>query len=284
MADDTTKKNYEKMDAEYMEGKRKPLEEYGSVIMTSSKFLNSAKLRDIYAQEGLRKNGYDVPPTYMVYQAARALGELTDEADIEALVAAEKEIKPDFAAWLDARVLSDFTLDELKGFAPGTLGAMVHDYFASRPGFELNFTNRGLEPTSDCKYLQKQRTLAHDIEHMISGFSPNPVGEYALIACNLKAYYNYFSPDLACELTRMTGFLLSTGLMKANLHYPNVMGEVLTGVQLGTEMGNQLKRPLLVTNWRAYLDWTIPDIRADLNVVNAPPPGTWDWTNEARRG
>ena len=93
-----------------------------------------------------------------------------------------------------------------------------------------------------------------------------------------------FSPDLACELTRMTGFLLSTGLMKANLHYPNVMGEVLTGVQRGTEMGNQLKRPLLVTNWRAYLDWTIPEIRADLNVVNAPPPGTWDWTNEARRG
>ena len=115
MADDTARKDYEKMDAEYMEGKRKSLDEYGSVIMTSSKFLNSARLRDIYAQEGLRKNGYDVPPTYMVYQASRALAELSDEVEIEALVEAEKKTKPDFAAWLDARVLSDFTLDELKG-------------------------------------------------------------------------------------------------------------------------------------------------------------------------
>jgi len=284
MADDTAKKNYEKLDAEYMEGPKRSLDQFGSVIMTSSKFLNSAKLRDIYAQEGLRKNGYDVPPTYMVYQASRALAELSDDAEIEALVAKDKTLKPDFAAWLDARVLSDFTLEELAGFAPGTLGAMIHDYFASRPGFELNFTNRGLEPTSDYKYLQKQRTLAHDIEHMISGLGPNPVGEFALIACNLKAYYNYFSPDLACELTRMTGFLLSTGLMKVNLHYPEVMGATLEGVQKGTEMGDKLKRPLLVTNWRAYLDWTIADIRADLNIVDAPPAGTWDWTAEARRG
>ena len=261
MADDTAKKDYEKADAEYMEGPKRSLEQFGSVIMTSSKFLNSAKLRDIYAQEGLRRNGYDVPPTYMVYQASRALSELSDEAEIDALIAKEKETKPDFAAWLDARVLSDFTLDELSAYAPDTLGGIVHAYFASRPGFELNFTNRGLEATSDYKYLQKQRTLAHDIEHMISGFGPNPVGEYALIACNLKAYYNYFSPPLACELTRMTGFLLSTGLMKVNLHYPTVAGDMFDGIRRGVDMGDQLKRPLLVTDWRAYLGWTIPDIR-----------------------
>ncbi len=41
---------------------------------------------------------------------------------------------------------------------------------------------------------------------------------------------------------------------------------------------------LLLADWRAYLDWTIADIRADLNIVGAPPAGTWDWTNEARRG
>ena len=284
MADDTAKKDYAKLDAEYMEGKRKPLEDYGSVILTSSKFLNSARLRDVYAQEGLRKNGYDVPPTYMVHQAAQALAELSDENEIEALIAEGKKVKPDFAAWLDAKVMTDFTIDELKGYGAGTLGGMIHDYFASRPGFELNFTNRGVQPTSDYKYLQKQRTLAHDIEHMITGFGPNPAGEYALIAVNLKAYYNYFSPDLACELTRMTGFLLSTGLMKANLHYPQVMGAVLDAVQQGTLMGDKLKRPLLVTNWRTYLDWQIADIRADLNIIGAPPPGTWDWTAEARRG
>jgi ubiquinone biosynthesis protein Coq4 len=284
MADDTTKKSYDQMDAEYMEGKRRPLDEYGSILMTSSKFLNSARLRDIYAQEGLRKNGYDVPVTYMVHQANKALEELQDRDHVEALLAEEKTKKPDLAAWLDARVLSDFTLDELKDCKPGTLGQIVHDYFASQPGFELNFTNRALQPTTDFNYMQKQRTLAHDIEHIVSGLGPNPVGEFALIACNLSAYYRYFSPELAGELSRMTGFLLSTGLMKINLHYPQVMGVTLEGIQKGIAMGERLKRPLLVTNWRNYIHMSMEDVRADLGVVDAPPAGTWDWTSQARRG
>jgi ubiquinone biosynthesis protein Coq4 len=45
-----------------------------------------------------------------------------------------------------------------------------------------------------------------------------------------------------------------------------------------------MKKPLMVTDWRSYLDWPIADIRRDLGIVNAPEPGTWDWTNEARRG
>jgi ubiquinone biosynthesis protein COQ4 len=282
--DDTTKKEMDRRDAEYMEGKPRPLEAYGSVIMTSSKYLNSAKLRDIYAQEGLRKNGHDVPATYMVYQAARALAELSDEAEIEALLAAEKAKKPDLAEWLDAKDLTEFSLDELKGCAAGTLGRIIHDYFASQPGFEMNFTNRGLKPDTDYKYLLKQRTLAHDIEHLVSGFLPNPVGEFALIACNLRAYYNYFSADLAGALSHMPGFLLSTGLMKINLHYPVVMGVTLDGVQQGTAMGDKLKRPLLVTRWRHYLDWPMEEVRRELNVVGSPPPGTWEWTAEARRG
>ena len=47
MADDAPVIDYDKLDAEYMEGKRKPLEEFGSILMTSSKYLNSARLRDL---------------------------------------------------------------------------------------------------------------------------------------------------------------------------------------------------------------------------------------------
>jgi hypothetical protein len=48
-------------------------------------------------------------------------------------------------------------------------------------------------------------------------------------------------------------------------------------------MAEGMSRPLLVNDWRAYLDWTIDDIRKDLNILNAQPPGTWEWTNEASR-
>jgi ubiquinone biosynthesis protein Coq4 len=276
------KPDYEKMDREYMEGKAKPLSEYGSVLMTSSRFLNSAVMRDVYAQEGLRKDGLDVPATYMVHQAAMAINALTDDEYVAGLVAAERAKNPEFAAWLDKRSLSNFTLDDLKDYAPGTLGGILYDYLYSN-GFDLNHSKRGLVPTDDYTFFLKQKVVSHDIEHIVSGLGPNLIGEHALIACNLKCNYNYFSPELACELTRMSGFLMSTGVMKINLHSPHLMSEYLTAVALGVKMADGMKRPLIVNDWRDYLDWTIEDIRKDLNIVRAPPPGTWEWTNEASR-
>jgi len=283
MAGEMGKPDYEKLDREYMEGPSRGLDQFGSVIMTSSKFLNSARMRDVYAQEGLRKVGHDVPPTYMVHQAAQAIAELTDEAHVAALVDQEKQKNPVFATWLDRRSLSDFTIAELEGYAPDTLGGIVHDYL-TRTGFDLNHSKRGLKPTSDFAYLQKQRVVGHDIEHIVTGFLPNPLGEYALIANNLKTHYDFFSPELAGELTRMGGFLLSTGTMKTNLHYPTLMAEFMTAVKWGVEMAEGMHKPLMLADWRAYLDVTIADIREDLGIRNAPPPGTWDWTNQARRG
>jgi ubiquinone biosynthesis protein COQ4 len=282
MAGDMVKPDYEKQDREYMEGKARPLSEYGSVLMTSSRFLNSARMRDVYAQEGLRRDGLDVPPTYMVHQAAMAIGELTDNDEIERLVAVERAKNPEFAAWLDKRSLSDFTLADLEGYAPDTLGGIVHNYLFTN-GFDLNHSKRGLVPTTDYTFLAKQKVVSHDIEHIVSGLGPNLIGEHALIACNLKCNYDYFSPELACELTRMSGFLMSTGVMKINLHTPHLMGEYLRAVAIGVEMAEGMKRPLLINDWRAYLDWTIEDIRKDLNILNAQPPGTWEWTNAASR-
>jgi ubiquinone biosynthesis protein Coq4 len=283
MAGEMGKPDYQEQDRAYMEGPARALEQFGSVFMTSSKWLNSARMRDVYAQEGLRRAGHDVPPTYMVHQAAQTIAELTDEAEIIGMIEAEKKEKPLFAAWLDKRSLSDFTLDELKDFPADTLGGIVHEYL-SRTGFDLNHSKRGLVPTTDYTFLQKQRVVSHDIEHIISGLGPNPVGEQALIALNLRTYFDFFNPKLAAELTRMSAFLLSTGVMKANLHYPGVMAAFMEGVALGSQIGGGMKHPLLLADWRAYLDWTITDIREDLNIVGAPPAGTWDWTNQARRG
>src|SRR5215469_9588217 len=99
MAGEMGKPDYEQLDREYMEGKAKPLSEYGSVPMTSSRFLNSAVMRDVYAQEGLRKDGRDVPATYMVHQAAMAINDLTDNAYVAGLLAADKAKNPELAAW-----------------------------------------------------------------------------------------------------------------------------------------------------------------------------------------
>src|ERR1700744_4709499 len=124
------KPDYQEQDRRYMEGSARPLSLFGSVFMTSSKWLNSAEMRDVYSQEGLRRSGYDIPPTYMVHRAAKAIAALTDEPHLIALIAEEKQKKPLFAEWLDKRSLSDFTLAELEGHAPAPLGGIVHAYLA----------------------------------------------------------------------------------------------------------------------------------------------------------
>ncbi len=284
MANDMTQTDYEKLDREYMEGKARPLDGYGSILMTSSKYLNSARFRDVYAQEGLRKQGRDVPTTAMIHKTLEALAEVTDVAAIEALFAQDRATNPDLAAWLDARPLADLGMDELKTYPADTFGGVIHAYVMERPGFELNFTRRGLVPTSDWTYFQKAGTLSHDLEHMITGFGTNPIGEQALIACNIKSYCRYFSAELAGELTRLISFQMSTNIMKTSLHYPQVLATTLEGWKIGIEMGDTLKRPLITADWRRYLAWPIEEIRRDLNILNAPPPGTWDWTNGVRPG
>jgi ubiquinone biosynthesis protein Coq4 len=61
------------------------------------------------------------------------------------------------------------------------------------------------------------------------------------------------------------------------------MSEYLKAVALGVKMADGMKRPLILNDWRDYLDRTIDEIREELNIVGAPPPGTWEWTNEASR-
>jgi ubiquinone biosynthesis protein COQ4 len=277
MAGDMGKPDYEKLDREYMEGKARPLEQFGSVLMTSSKFLNSAAMRDIYAQEGLRADGADVSATREVGKAVKAFSELTDMEEVHATLDAERQVNPVFKAWLEKRSLSDFTDDELQACGPGTLGRVLRDYLI-RTGFDLNHSRKDLTPVDDYSFILKQRSMGHDLEHIVTGFEPNPIAEYAQIVCNLRSLHNFFTPAFAAEMTGMFGFIFSTAAMKVNLHYPLAMGAFLDATRWGSEMGAAMTRPLLVTDWRDFLHATVDDVRRDFNIHNVPPPGLWDWS------
>jgi ubiquinone biosynthesis protein COQ4 len=275
MACDMAKSDHERQDREYMEGPARPLEQFGSVLLTSSKFLNSAAMRDIYAQEGLRMDGRDVSAAKEVGKAVKAFAELTDMEDVRAKLEAEKQINPVFRAWLEKRSLSDFTDAELKACGPGTIGRVLHDYLI-RTGFDLNHSRKDLTPVDDYTFILKQRSMGHDLEHVVTGFEPNPIAEYAQIVCNLRSLHGFFTPAFAAEMTGMFGFIFSTAAMKVNLHYPELMGAFLDAARWGAEMGEKMTRPLLVTDWRDFLHWTVEDVRRDFNIQNVPPPGLWD--------
>jgi ubiquinone biosynthesis protein COQ4 len=266
-------------EVEYLKGGRSAAAAGSTLLGSSSKYLNSARLRDVFAQEGLRKNGRDVPLAYLVPDAIEAFDQLKDLDLIRRLLADERQRKPDFAQWLDARFLSSIKVEQVAGCAPGTLGASVHEFMSSS-GYAIDFMFLD-EPKDDYEYLNKRLAQNHDIEHMVTGFGTDPAGESALMMCNANSWLRYFGPGLGGEMSRFNTYLTTMNLMKAGLHYAEVLATFYEAIRAGIEMGVSLERPLFLLRWEDYFDWPIAEIRSYLKLAGSPAVGAWNWTEAA---
>lgn len=269
-------------ESDYLKGNCKPLTTESSVLISSSKYLNSARLRDVVAQEMLRKWGHDVPPAFLVPETMQAFMELIDYPQLFGLFEAEKATKPEFREWLDARFISNIKAEDVADCKPGTLGQMIHD-FITKSGLTLDFQFR-FEPSNDLEYFHKRFSQGHDIQHMVTGMGVDPVGETGLIIMNMQSYFNYFGAEFAGEMNVIPTFMTSCNLMRAGLHYPKALPAMVEAIRIGQEMGDNLKRPLFFVKWEDYFHNTIAEIREDLNIVIAPKDGQWDWTLDYMRG
>lgn len=264
----------------YMEGDAEPVT--SSVLISNSKYLNNPYYRDVFAQIGLRRYGHDLPTTYMIPKIAKALAEVTDFAEFVGLIEAEKKIKAEFADWLSARRYTVYRREDLQGMAPGTLGHAIWELLGI-PGIEMELHLSGVEITNDIDYLAKRRGANHDIEHIVTGFGPNAAGELALGVTNITTCAAYFTPELAHQINAGIVMINSVVLQRTSLHYPAAVATILEATRLGIEMGQALKRPLLIEPWEDMLDWRLEDIAKHLGIV--PGPGkAWDWTTAATTG
>src|SRR6059058_5467946 len=105
-------------EAEYLTGSNQPVA--GSILTSTSRYLNNPRFRDVYAQMGLKRDGHDLPPAYLIPEVNRAVFEETDFEQLQALLAAERERIPEFARWLDDRFVSNWTEDSVAHCSDGT--------------------------------------------------------------------------------------------------------------------------------------------------------------------
>jgi len=249
-----------------------------SVLISNSPYLNHAGLRSLIAQEMLRRNGPDLPNTAFIPEVAQILHQLEDMPKIIGLFEAEKQRLPRFREWLARRQLSDFSPDEVKGCAPGTLGAALYNWMETT-GYRLDLFFQEVKVVDDFTYYLRQTSLQHDIEHMVSGFGPNHGGEVALVTANMHARARYFTPELANFFNRIFGYLKSKTIMKDTLYYPEAMAVNLEAEFRGAEQGRNWKYPLMLAPWRDMVDWQIADIREEIGITPILPAGMWDDTN-----
>ena len=264
-------------DRAYFNGAIKTVTTDSSVLVSSSRYLNHAPLRALIAQEMLRRNGPDMPNTAFIPEVAAIFHEMEDMPRIIELFEMEKARLPQFAKWLADRHLADFTIAELSGCKPGTLGAAIHDFMVSS-GYQLDLFFQEVQVVNDFTFYLRQTALTHDIEHMVTGFGPNHGGEVALLTANMHAKARYFHPELSAFFSRIMTYLKAKTIMKDGLHYPEAMVLNLEAEYRGAEQGRNWKYPLMLVDWRAYVDWQISDIRKELNITPVED-GLWLETN-----
>lgn len=261
-------------DGQYLKGGGKPA--LSSILISTSPYLNNPRFRDVYAQMGLKRDDPDLPSAYLIPEVQRAFDEMEEPGLLENLISEARRDCPDFSQWLDRRHVSRFNAQELSDHKAGTLGAEIRK-FMTESGMEIDFMFRAPAET-DVDYLNKRRVQVHDIEHIVTGFDPSPVGEIALIIANITANERYFGSLTAAELNRFGTFLVSTNLMRAGLHYPPLVDAYFEGIALGRVLGRRQQRPMFMIYWEEFLDWPVSEIRTHFGFNEAPPPGYWAWT------
>jgi len=122
----------------YMRGDNQPAA--GSVPLSTSRYLNSPLFVHAFTQRSLRRYGHDVPTTYDVPDMLRGIADVTDREEVQEAIDLEKNINPAFRDWIEARKVSRYEADDLRGAKPGTLGAAVFE-FMTRGGLDINFLN-----------------------------------------------------------------------------------------------------------------------------------------------
>lgn len=264
----------------YMRGDNQPVA--GSVPVSTSRYLNSPLFVHAFAQRSLRRYGHDVPTTYDVPDMLRGIADVTDREEVQQAIDLEKNINPAFRAWIEARMVSRYEADALRGAKPGTLGAAVFE-FITRTGLDINFLNEARESVDDVDYLRLRSGGGHDIQHIVSGFGPDPAGEHALgmmiVTCNAQA----FNPVLARYANMPQIFITAAGYSRIALNYPQGLPTILEATELGIRAGRAVRMPLMMVEWERYLDWQLDDVRADLGFE--PGPGqAWEVTNETCLG
>ena len=264
-------------DRAYFNGAIKTVTTESSVLVSSSKYLNHPMLRALIAQEMLRRNGPDLPNTAYIPEVAQILHDLEDMPRIIELFEMEKARLPRFREWLEKRSLSNFTLAETKDCAPGTLGAAIHNFMANS-GYQLDLFFQEIKVVNDFTFYLRQTALTHDIEHMITGFGPNHGGEVALLTANMHAKARYFHPELSSFFSRIAFYLKAKTIMKDGFHYPEAMVVNLEAEFLGAEQGRNWAYPLMLVDWRQYVDTPIEDIRREFNITPVID-GRWEDTN-----
>ena len=232
-----------------------------SALVSSSRFLNHAGLRDWLQLHLLRRNGPDLPiPSDPTMGLAQALGDLRTPARMQTLIDFEKERNPAFKTWIEEKYLSPLTEDDFAKYPAGSFG---NDYYRHLTAFgiKVNFGWANTPPASDWEFIQKRNGQIHDYEHLMTGGQFNSLGEILPYMVRLSNPHTHLTAEVATELSLIYIFGGSRMLFRSFLQYPETWPTVLDLMRRGLAIG-QASEPIMMMRYEDALDLPVEEARA----------------------
>lgn len=238
-----------------------------SVLVSSSKYLNHPKLREWIAFIALKKNGPDFPPAAEMHQLLTFIDELRDFDHIEHMITEERKVNPRFDAWFNEWHVSNYTIEDLKDCAPGTVGGIYYKT-ATEGNYEIQIVP-DYKPQTQWQYYSLRSGQTHDYEHILTGGGFNYMGELIPYWFRLATIHTHIqNKELAGEMSVLSILGTTRYVIRTMLHYPQIWECALECIQQGIRIGRE-SDPF----WMAKMEdvWHVPleEARAKLGVRGA---------------
>ncbi|MEL7088015.1 MAG: Coq4 family protein [Planctomycetota bacterium] len=149
-------------------------------------------------------------------------------------------------------------LDALGELPVGTLGHAYSRHLTTR-GFDPNYYRR-VEVVDDESYCIMRTRETHDIWHVVTGFTPTPLGEIGVKAVELAQMHRPMAAVICCG-----------AVFRYMMREPDELGKVLDAISAGYQLGIRANRKLLSMKWEEMWNRELAGIRDELGITSVSP-------------
>ncbi|WP_176594403.1 Coq4 family protein [Sphingobium sp. EM0848] len=226
----------------YLNG-RSRIRTESSVPISSSRWLNDARVREWMATESLRRNGHDYPLLYGLPMLMEAVDQVRDIDHAERLVEQERVRNPAFDRWLSEAFVSTYSKEDLRTCPEGSVGRQLFDYmdeFDLSP--ELNsriLADPDWKPANTLDYWNLRMGQTHDCYHILGEVGFGSVAEYFITGVVTGNAFRHLGPELAGALMTVNTLIMFPWMTRTMLHYPGAWPTLWRNLSYGYEVGQQ---------------------------------------------
>ena len=238
-----------------------------SLLQSTSRWLNHAKIRELVAVWMLRRNGPDFPvEADHTLGMSPAFAEVLPDAEVALLLEHERAINPELDAWFNQGFVSTYRNDDFLKYPAGTVGGLIGHQIRHH-GFDLTLGMGDTIPESltPLQYWRLRSRQAHDFEHIISGGQFNSLGEVAVTFARSANQSQHLSPELASAFNAYMMFAGLRMVTRSLLHYPETWVSTLRCLEQGIHVG-LASPPFWYFRWEDVFELTPTEARRHFGV------------------